>query len=73
MTACRTCELIGRRDSGEAPPWDRIVRTLGWDVAHAYGTSVEGWMVLVVRRHITAVAELTDARTDGSARSAWTR
>jgi diadenosine tetraphosphate (Ap4A) HIT family hydrolase len=29
-------------------------------VVHAFGTSVEGWLVLVVRRHITAVADLTD-------------
>ncbi len=44
-----------------APPWDRIRRTPGWDVVHAYGTSIEGWLVLVVRRHITAVAQLTDS------------
>jgi len=61
MTRCRTCELIERRDAGDAPPWDLILRTPGWDVAHAYGTSVEGWLVLVLRRHITAVADLTDS------------
>lgn len=60
MSGCRTCELIKRRDDGAAPPWDRIVRTPGWDVVHAFGTSVEGWIVLVVRRHITAVADMTD-------------
>jgi len=60
VTACRTCELIDRRDAGEAPAWDCILRSSQWDVVHAYGTSIEGWMVLVVRRHITAVAELTD-------------
>src|SRR5436305_11209877 len=57
---CKTCELVDRRDHGEAPPWDNIVRTPLWDVAHAFGTSVEGWTVLVVRRHITSVADLTD-------------
>jgi diadenosine tetraphosphate (Ap4A) HIT family hydrolase len=41
--------------------WDNIVRTPGWDVAHAFGTSVEGWTVLAVRRHITSVASLTDS------------
>jgi len=60
MPACRSCELIERRDRGGAPRWDQIVRTPHWDVVHAYGTSIEGWLVLVARRHITAVAELTD-------------
>lgn len=58
--ACVTCELVERRDAGEAPPWDRILRTDNWDVVHAFGTSVEGWMVLVVRRHVEAVADLTE-------------
>src|SRR5687768_793759 len=61
MTACRTCSLSALRDAGKAPPWDSIVRTPGWDVVHAFGTSVAGWTVLVARRHITAVADMTDA------------
>ena len=55
-----TCDLVKRRDAGEAPPWDRIRRTPSWDVVHAFGTAVEGWLVLVVRRHITSVAEMTE-------------
>jgi diadenosine tetraphosphate (Ap4A) HIT family hydrolase len=57
---CRTCELIERRDRGDAPSWDQIVRTPSWDLVHAFGTAMPGWLVLVVRRHITSVAELTD-------------
>lgn len=49
-----------RRDLGDAPPWDQIRRTASWDIVHAFGTSIEGWIVLVVRRHITAVADMTD-------------
>jgi diadenosine tetraphosphate (Ap4A) HIT family hydrolase len=52
---------VARRDAGEAPFWDRILRTEHWDVVHAFGTSLEGWLVLVVRRHITSVAELSAA------------
>ena len=37
-----------------------MARTPGWDVVHAFGTSIAGWIVLVVRRHIASVAELTD-------------
>ncbi len=58
--SCLTCELVSRRGRDEAPPWDRIARTQHWDVAHAFGTSLDGWLVLVVRRHITSVADLTE-------------
>jgi diadenosine tetraphosphate (Ap4A) HIT family hydrolase len=57
---CRTCELTARRDAGSAPPWDLIYRTDGWDVVHAYDTSLPGWLVLVLRRRLTSIADLTD-------------
>lgn len=60
MSDCVTCQLVERRDVGEAPPWDTIRRTPHWDVVHAFGTAVEGWLVLVVRRHLTSVADLSD-------------
>jgi diadenosine tetraphosphate (Ap4A) HIT family hydrolase len=60
VTGCHTCELAVRRDSGEAAPWELIARSGSWDVAHAYGTAVDGWLVLVARRHITALADMTD-------------
>ena len=60
VSACVTCELVERRDRGEAPPWDRIHRTERRDVAHAFGTRIEGWLVLVLRRHATSLADLTD-------------
>jgi diadenosine tetraphosphate (Ap4A) HIT family hydrolase len=60
MPDCQTCELVARRDAGDAPPWDRILRTASWDIVHAFGTAVEGWIVLVLRRHITTMADLTD-------------
>jgi diadenosine tetraphosphate (Ap4A) HIT family hydrolase len=61
MTAvsCQSCALIARRDRGEAPMWDSILRTEYWDVVHSYDTSLEGWLVLILRRHVTAVAGLT--------------
>jgi diadenosine tetraphosphate (Ap4A) HIT family hydrolase len=62
MPDCQTCELVARRDAGDASPWDRILRSASWDIVHAFGTSVEGWMVLALRRHITTVADLTDEK-----------
>ena len=60
MTTCKTCELIARRDAGIAPLWDCIYRTPFWDLVHSYNSALAGWLVLVARRHITAVDELTD-------------
>lgn len=40
--------------------WDCIHRTSYWDVTHSFDTALPGWLVLVVRRHITAVADLTE-------------
>jgi len=58
--ACMTCELVARRDRGEAPLWDSIHRAAHWDVVHSYNTSLPGWLVLVARRHIVAIDELDD-------------
>jgi diadenosine tetraphosphate (Ap4A) HIT family hydrolase len=57
--ACFTCTLLEQRERGERPLWDDIYRTRFWYVVHAYNTSLPGWLVLVARRHIEAVAELT--------------
>jgi diadenosine tetraphosphate (Ap4A) HIT family hydrolase len=61
MVECRTCELLALRDAGEAPPRDNVVRTLYWDVVHAFGTAIEGWLVLILRRHAAAISELDEA------------
>ena len=57
---CQTCELVARRDQAEAPPWDAIYRSQYWDVVHSFNTSLEGWLVLVARRHMAAVDEMSD-------------
>ena len=59
MTFCKTCELISRRDANNAPLWDCIYRTQLWDVVHHNSTTLPGWLVLVIRRHIGAIDELT--------------
>lgn len=61
MIKCMSCELMQKRDADEAPPWDSIYRSAYWDVVHAYNTSYFGWLVLVARRHIEALDELTFA------------
>ena len=57
---CQTCELVARRATGEVPLWDAIYRSQYWDVVHSFNTSLEGWLVLVARRHIAAIDEMSD-------------
>ncbi|WP_018654770.1 HIT family protein [Actinomadura flavalba] len=54
------CLVCARRRSDE---W--IADDEHWRVAHAFGTSLPGWLVLVPKRHVTAVADLTDAEAAG--------
>lgn len=54
-----TCQLVARRDAGEAPLWDNIYRGAHWDVVHSFNTALPGWLVLVTRRHVAAIDELT--------------
>ena len=59
MKQCLTCALLARRNAGTVPLWDNIHRTQFWDVVHSYNTALPGWIVLVARRHIEAIDELT--------------
>ena len=59
MSECYTCELTLGRDKNEAPLWDNIYRTQYWDVVHSYNSGLLGWLVLVVRRHIAAIDEMS--------------
>ena len=54
--ACFTCSNDERLD---LPPRERIYVGPRWKVAHAFGTALPGWLVLVPRRHVTALDELT--------------
>jgi diadenosine tetraphosphate (Ap4A) HIT family hydrolase len=56
---CFTCEGNARID--ELAPRERIAVDDHWRVAHAVGTALPGWLVLLPRRHILAIADLTDA------------
>jgi diadenosine tetraphosphate (Ap4A) HIT family hydrolase len=60
MADCLTCELTNRRDANTAPLWDSIYRTQYWDVVHCNSTSLLGWLILVARRHIAAVDEMSE-------------
>jgi len=64
VTICKTCELVANRDAGQAPFWDSFHRTPYWDVVHNNNTTLPGWLVLVARRHVAAIDELTEEEAE---------
>ncbi|MEV4757903.1 HIT family protein [Micromonospora sp. NPDC049559] len=56
---CYSCTQNERFDT--LPVRERVGADEHWRVAHAFDTALPGWLVLVPRRHVTAVADLTDA------------
>jgi diadenosine tetraphosphate (Ap4A) HIT family hydrolase len=56
---CYSCAQEAAGD--DTPSWERIAADEHWRVAHAINSAVPGWLVLVPRRHVTAIAALTDA------------
>jgi len=59
--ACFGCSNNERTD---LPPRESIYIGPGWRVAHAFGTALPGWLVLLPRRHVTALDELTAAEAE---------
>ncbi|MFD9461998.1 HIT family protein [Streptomyces sp. NPDC060027] len=64
---CYTCSQ--EAGFGDLPPRERVVHDHHWRVAHALDTAVPGWLVLLPRRHVTAIHDLTDA--EASALGVW--
>jgi diadenosine tetraphosphate (Ap4A) HIT family hydrolase len=62
MTAPADCYTCAREAEGDlAPLRERIAADDLWRVGHAFNSALPGWLVLVPRRHVTAIADLTDA------------
>ncbi|MDR7276573.1 HIT family protein [Catenuloplanes atrovinosus] len=47
------------------PPRELVGADERWRVAHAFDSALPGWLVLVPRRHVESIAELTDAEAAG--------
>ena len=46
------------------PPRDDVVHTDHWRVAHAFNSTLPGWLVLLPTRHVTSFTELTPEAAD---------
>jgi diadenosine tetraphosphate (Ap4A) HIT family hydrolase len=58
-TGCLPCSGNARLDS--LPPRELIVADQHWRVAHALDVALPGWLVVLARRHVTSIADLTGA------------
>ena len=68
MTAdCYICSRDAVLDT--LPPRERIASDGLWRVAHAFDAALPGWLLLLPRRHVTSIAELTDS--EALALGAW--
>ncbi|ASW53099.1 HIT family protein [Plantactinospora sp. KBS50] len=56
---CYTCGNNRRIDA--LPARELVAADDHWRVAHAFDSALPGWLVLLPRRHVTEIAELTDA------------
>jgi diadenosine tetraphosphate (Ap4A) HIT family hydrolase len=53
------CVICALNASPDLPPRERVYVGARWRVAHAFGTSLPGWLVVLPRRHVIALDELT--------------
>ncbi|MGY2702469.1 HIT family protein [Nocardioides sp. HB32] len=44
----------------DLPPREDVVHTEHWRVAHAFDSSLAGWLVVLPTRHVTSFTELTE-------------
>lgn len=63
MDGCYPCI----KESGFAtlPPRERIAADDHWRVVHDFNSALPGWLVLLPRRHVTALHDLSDAEAAG--------
>lgn len=64
---CYACSKEAEFD--DLSPCECVAYDQHWRVAHAFNTAVPGWLVLLPRRHVAAVHDLTDA--EASALGMW--
>jgi diadenosine tetraphosphate (Ap4A) HIT family hydrolase len=55
---CYICSRDAALD--RLPPRERVASDALWRVSHAFDAALPGWLLLLPRRHVTSIAELSD-------------
>jgi diadenosine tetraphosphate (Ap4A) HIT family hydrolase len=61
VPGCYSCD---QQAEASLPPRDDVVRTDHWRVAHAFNSTLPGWLVLLPTGHITSFTQLTPDAAD---------
>lgn len=64
---CYSCR--NNRTDATLPARELVAGDEHWRVAHVFDTALPGWLVLVPRRHVTEIADLSDA--EAAALGTW--
>ena len=58
------CFPCGQQAAATLPPREDVVHTDHWRVAHAFNSTLPGWLVLLPTRHVTSFRDLTPEAAD---------
>lgn len=58
------CFACGQQAQPSLPPREDVVHTDHWRVAHAFNSTLPGWLVLVPTRHMESFTELSAEAAD---------
>ncbi len=61
VSGCFPCD---QQATDALPPREDVVHTDHWRVAHAFNSTLPGWLVLLPTRHVTSFTELTPEAAD---------
>jgi len=61
VPGCYSCDQLAAEP---APPREDVVTTEHWRVAHAFNSTLPGWLVVLPTRHLTAFTGLTSEAAD---------
>jgi diadenosine tetraphosphate (Ap4A) HIT family hydrolase len=61
VAGCYSCDQQGR---SALPPREDVVHTDHWRFAHAFNSTLPGWLVLVPTRHVLSFTDLSPAEAD---------
>jgi diadenosine tetraphosphate (Ap4A) HIT family hydrolase len=61
VAGCYSCD---QQERPSLPPREDIVHTDHWRFAHAFNSTLRGWLVLVPTRHVLSFTELSPAAAD---------
>jgi diadenosine tetraphosphate (Ap4A) HIT family hydrolase len=61
VSGCYACD---QESAATLPPCEDVVHTDHWRVAHAFNSTLPGWLVLLPNRHVTSFTQLTQEAAD---------